>query len=143
RRDRRDGPPALPRDPDAISRSGEGLLHRLDTALRKAGAVPRGYGRKRPLAVPQHSCSLAVVGVAVHPARACFRKNIRQWRGSCTEERTIGMMNAGKIRTGAVVTLADALAGCQGMSRRSARGAMMTGPAPTSGFEFDWLSADG
>ena len=41
RRGRRDGFPPLPRNPAAVSRPGEGLLHRLDAADRPARACSR------------------------------------------------------------------------------------------------------
>jgi homospermidine synthase len=40
RRDRRDGLSSLPRGAIALSRAGEGLLHRLDAADRPAGLLP-------------------------------------------------------------------------------------------------------
>ncbi len=48
RRGRRDGFPPLPRNPDAVSRPGEGLLHRLDAAHRPAGTVPGGHRHSDP-----------------------------------------------------------------------------------------------
>ena len=48
RRGRRDGFPPLPRNPDAVSRAGEGLLHRLDAADRPAGLFPEDIDTTDP-----------------------------------------------------------------------------------------------
>lgn len=53
------------------------------------------------------------------------------------------MMNAGKFRAVALAALAVALAGCQGMGPPSPRGPIGNTPAPSSGFNGDWLSTDG
>ena len=54
RRGRRDGFPPLPRNPAAVSRPGERLLHRLDPADGPARPVPGGHRHQRSLAVPQY-----------------------------------------------------------------------------------------
>ena len=54
------------------------------------------------------------------------------------------MMNAGKFRAAALVALAVALAGCQGMGGQGmGRGPIVAAPPPTSSFDGDWLSTDG
>lgn len=52
------------------------------------------------------------------------------------------MMNAGKFRMVALAALAVGLAGCQNMGPPPARGPIAA-PAPTSGFDGDWMSTDG
>ena len=47
RRGRRDGFPPLPRNPDALSRPGDRLLHRLDAARRTAPACSRRTSTRR------------------------------------------------------------------------------------------------
>ena len=47
RRSRRDGFPSLPRNPDAVSRPGEGFLHRLDAAHRPARDCFRRISTRR------------------------------------------------------------------------------------------------
>ena len=58
RRGRRAGFPPLPRNPDAISRPGEGSLYRLDPAVRPAGPVPGRHRHLGSLAVSEHSGAL-------------------------------------------------------------------------------------
>ena len=53
------------------------------------------------------------------------------------------MMNAGKFRAVAVMALAIALAGCQSFGGGPVRGPIAAAPAPTSGFDGEWLSMDG
>ncbi len=55
RRGRRDGFPPLPRNPAAVSRPGERLLHRLDPAHRPARTVPGGYRHVGSLAVSERA----------------------------------------------------------------------------------------
>lgn len=61
-----------------------------------------------------------------------------------TEERTIGMMNAGMIRVTAAAAMAVALAACQSAGPPPMRGGP-AGPStmPGSGFEGEWISTDG
>ena len=62
RRGRRDGFPPLPGSADALSRPGQGLLHRLDAARRPPRSLPGRYRRKGPLAVPQRAGPLSARG---------------------------------------------------------------------------------
>ena len=55
RRDRRDGPRPLPRDPAPLPRPGRGALHRLDPDRDPLGPVQRGDRRGRPLAVQERA----------------------------------------------------------------------------------------
>ncbi len=55
RRGRRDGLPSPAGNPAALSRSGEGLLHRLDAAGRPAGLLPGGSRHERPLAIQERA----------------------------------------------------------------------------------------
>ena len=65
RRGRRDGFPPLPRNPDAISRPGEGLLYRLDAADRSPRIVSGGHRHERSVAVQE--CSGAVRDASRRP----------------------------------------------------------------------------
>lgn len=53
------------------------------------------------------------------------------------------MKNAGKFRMAALAALAVALAGCQGMGPPPPSGPIVAAPAPTSGFDGEWMSMDG
>ena len=68
RRGRRDGFPPLPGNPDALSRPGERLLHRLDAAGRPTGPVPRGHRHLRSLAVQERPGAVRPQG---SPRGAC------------------------------------------------------------------------
>ena len=53
-------------------------------------------------------------------------------------------MNAGKFRAAGAVAVALALAGCQGFGGGQPRSGGPVGvPAPTTGFDGEWLSTDG
>lgn len=53
------------------------------------------------------------------------------------------MINVGKFRLVAIAALAAVLAGCQGMGPPPSGVPMAAAPAPTSGFDGEWLSMDG
>src|SRR5205823_4898917 len=67
------GFPPLPRNPDAVSRPGEGFLYRLDAAVRPAGTIPGRHRHVRSLAIPQRAG-------AVTPHRHGQSGNARSWR---------------------------------------------------------------
>src|SRR5205085_1943376 len=70
-----------PRNPDALSRSGEGFLYRLDAAVGPAGAIPGRHRHIGSLAIPQRAgavtaparrereCAVPAVTAAVHSVR--------------------------------------------------------------------------
>lgn len=55
RRSRRDGFRSLAGNPAAVSRPGEGFLHRLDAADGSSGTVPGRHRHQRSLAIPEYS----------------------------------------------------------------------------------------